>query len=1091
MLTLLLGKDWTANSDAILKMLKNDVAQEKNGRILIVPEMISHDSERKLCAIAGDTTSRFAEVLTFTRLVKRVSDSLGIRTEDCLDNGGRIVAMAAATRQLHSKLKAYAAVESKPEFLESLIDAVDEFKRCCITAADLKAASKRTEGIFAQKLEELSLILASYNGLCEQGKRDPCDQMTWLLEELETSNFAKNHVFYIDGFPDFTRQHMEILIHLIKESPHVIISLNCDRPGSKEMAFEKAGETANEILCAARDNGIKADVQIINGRNDSLAVVRDKIFQGHLHNNTKCDRLKVYTSDTVYQECLAAAEEIQNMVLKGARYRDIAVVCTDLAAYADKLQMVFERCRIPAYFSGTEPILGRTVIATVLSALDAALGGFETEDVLRYLKSSLSPLSMDLCDVVENYATLWSINGNTWCNVWKYHPAGLGSTWDERSKAELNALENARMLAIEPLIELREAFYNAENLGQQVKALYAFLHKIKLADRLEAFARQLEACGENRDAQILNQLWDIIISALEQMYDVLGNTQWQTEGFTRLFRILLSQYDVGTIPTVLDSVTVGTVSVMRCHKEKHLIILGAQEGSLPGYGGSTGLLSDRERTQLRCMGVPLAGGSVEGLKAEFSDIYGVVCGAEDTITISCPSGQPSFVYRRLQALSGQDGAGNKRIVTVSGDALEISAYLAKTDRSEFARELGVLEQYNYVKDCATHCFGDVSEDNIKTLYGSKLRLSASQVDKLADCRFHYFLRYGLRAKERKPVTVDPAEFGTYVHSVLENTAREIRVLGGFKNVTKEQTLDIAGKYSKEYINNRFEQLDGQRANYIFSRNTRELSLIVHELWDEMNHSDFEPEGFEVSFGNGGEIPAIDCSGTNLNAELSGFVDRVDTWINGEDCYFRVVDYKTGKKDFDYCDIYNGLGLQMLLYLFALEDSGENMVPAGVQYFPARVPVISTDGQISDVELYALRSKSWKRRGLLLNDETVLEAMASEGFEYRLPYSKKKDGSISGDVASKAQLAMLKKYVFKILGQLVDDIASGNVEPNPYTRGTSHDACAFCPYGSICHKMTVEDRRNYRAMSSQIFWEYVKREVEDNGREPNRTTTNGS
>ena len=61
MLTLLLGKDWISNSDAILEMLRNDVAEEKNGRILMVPEMVSHDTERRLCAIAGDTTSRFAK----------------------------------------------------------------------------------------------------------------------------------------------------------------------------------------------------------------------------------------------------------------------------------------------------------------------------------------------------------------------------------------------------------------------------------------------------------------------------------------------------------------------------------------------------------------------------------------------------------------------------------------------------------------------------------------------------------------------------------------------------------------------------------------------------------------------------------------------------------------------------------------------------------------------------------------------------------------------------------------------------------------------------------------------------------------------
>ena len=121
--------------------------------------------------------------------------------------------MAAATRQLHSKLKAYAAVQTRPEFLSCLLDAVDEFKRCCITSADLMAASKQTEGSFAQKLEELSLILESYNSVCQRGKRDPRDQISWLLEELESCDFAAKHSFYLDAFPDFSKQNMEILCH--------------------------------------------------------------------------------------------------------------------------------------------------------------------------------------------------------------------------------------------------------------------------------------------------------------------------------------------------------------------------------------------------------------------------------------------------------------------------------------------------------------------------------------------------------------------------------------------------------------------------------------------------------------------------------------------------------------------------------------------------------------------------------------------------------------------------------------------------------------------------------------------------------------
>jgi ATP-dependent helicase/nuclease subunit B len=99
---------------------------------------------------------------------------------------------------------------------------------------------------------------------------------------------------------------------------------------------------------------------------------------------------------------------------------------------------------------------------------------------------------------------------------------------------------------------------------------------------------------------------------------------------------------------------------------------------------------------------------------------------------------------------------------------------------------------------------------------------------------------------------------------------------------------------------------------------------------------------------------------------------------------------------------------------------------------------------------------------------------------RLSCKRNKDGSLSGDLADRAQLKMLKTYLMRLLEKMVDEIASGNVEPNPYTRGTSHDACSFCPYAAVCHKHELESRRNYKTMTSQRFWEEVEEEVNRHG-----------
>ena len=1085
MLKLLLSTDWVANRDEILRLIANDVASSNGNRIFIVPELVSHDTERRLCAVAGDTACRFAEVLSFTRLANRVAEVIGCPVEEHLDNGGRVVAVAAAVRQVHNKLKAYASLESRPEFLVGLLDAVDEFKRCCIAPKDLMDASKVSEGSFAQKLEELSLIYEAYNGICDTGKKDPRDQMTWLLEQLEICDFAENHTVYIDGFPDFTRQHMAILEHFICNSPLVVVGVNCDKVDTDGIAFEKAADTALQIIQCARRNNIPIEIVHIKPRQQVTARLCDGLFQGKLDNDVIGSCVELYRTHSVYQECLAAVDIVNKHVHNGCRYRDVAIVCGDLNGYRNALQTAFSRCNIPLYLSGTESILEKPTIRTLLAALDAALGGFEQGGMLRYLKSALSPVSPSACDLLENYVILWGINGSQWTQPWTKHPMGLGLDWNEKAKSRLAALNDIREQVVAPLVELRSAFQNADNLSQQVKGVYRFLEKTKYASKIAKLADDLDEQGNNREAQILNQLWEILILALEQLYDMLGQTVWDAASFLKMFRLLLSQYDVGTIPPVLDAVTAGAFNAMRCHECRHLIILGACEGNMPSYTGATGVLSDQERIALRKIGVPLTGGATEGIQAEFADIYGVFCGADTSVTLLYSEGQPSFIFKRLANAIGAESVYDTRLSAACSNQTDAASVLVKWNLQSVAEQTGMDEAYQNIKDSIDHSLGNISADNVRKLYGDCLRLSASQIDKHADCKLLYFLRYGLHAEERKIATVDPAEFGTYVHAVLENLAKEVVERGGFRKISVETAVEIAKKHSDAYAAERFSQLDGDRLIYLLRRNEQELLLIVEELWQELQNSDFQPVDFEVGFGLNEKMPPITIPGAKLDAWMRGYVDRVDAFTENGQSYFRVVDYKTGKKDFDYCDVYNGIGLQMLLYMFALEQGGDSLLgtgakPAGVQYFPARVPVVSADNILTEEQAAKLRVKEWKRKGLLLDDMHIVEAMDSTEGKLRLCCGVNKSGELTGDIATREQFSQLKDYMFLTLRKMVDSIASGDVTPDPYTRGGSHNPCTYCPYGAICHPEDVPGRRNYKAMKNQEFWKAIGEELKKNG-----------
>jgi ATP-dependent helicase/nuclease subunit B len=451
---------------------------------------------------------------------------------------------------------------------------------------------------------------------------------------------------------------------------------------------------------------------------------------------------------------------------------------------------------------------------------------------------------------------------------------------------------------------------------------------------------------------------------------------------------------------------------MRCQEPKHLLVLGAAEGCLPGYNGSSGVLTDQERVALRQLGVPLTGGAMDGIQAEFAEIYGLFCGSENSVWISCSAAQPSYLFNRLAQFSGGEQTAGPQLGAALGDPWEAGAYLARFNASREADSLGLSGSYRQALSLRSYDLGGISRENIQTLYGKRLRLSASQIDCQADCRLSYFLKYGLRAKERKEATIDAAQFGTYVHDVLENTAKAVMELGGFHQVSLEKTVELAQFYSQEYTATQFKDIDSRRIQYLFQRNGQELEMVVRELWEELSRSAFVPVDFETAFGFDGGLDAVHFSGELMEGQLSGFVDRVDAWQELGQNYFRVVDYKTGKKSFDYCDVFNGLGLQMLLYLFALEQQGQsilgqNPVPAGVQYFPARAPLVTADGSVTQAEAEKLRDKEWKRKGLLLADDEVLKAMEPEGAPPRLCCKWNKDGVLSGDIADRQQLKQLK------------------------------------------------------------------------------------
>ena len=114
-----------------------------------------------------------------------------------------------------------------------------------------------------------------------------------------------------------------------------------------------------------------------------------------------------------YQEASEAAEEILRLVReKGVRFRDITVAVRDLSGWGDRLESVFARYQIPIFLSRMDDILQKPVLTLLTAALDATAGGYEYEDIFRYLKTGLTGITAEERDELENYVLRWDVRGS-------------------------------------------------------------------------------------------------------------------------------------------------------------------------------------------------------------------------------------------------------------------------------------------------------------------------------------------------------------------------------------------------------------------------------------------------------------------------------------------------------------------------------------------------------------------------------------------------------------------------------------------------------------------------------------------------------
>ena len=1121
MFKVILGRAGSGKSTAVLRRLVR--AGRERPQVLMVPEQQSHEAERALCRFGGPEVSLYAEVLSFSRLSSRVLQAAGGLGEEELDQGGRLLLMYRAVQSLSSQLKVYARPSRRPAFLQSLLSTVDEVKGACIAPEKLLEAGRDNPGPEGDKLFDLGLIFGEYQALTARSALDPRDRLTRVGEKLLSCPWGAGKDIWLDGFTDFTPQQRLVLERLMAQGENMTLTLTCDHLEEDEGGtgiFSPARKTARQLLSLARKLGIPCEVEHLvmqdTGKDPALVHLEQNLFAQCMEQPVPAQgAVEIFHAGAPRSEVEWAAGRILELVReKGYRFRDIGVAARNYDGYRDLIESVFPRYGVRVFSSAMTDILEKPVLALVTAALETAAGEYRYEDVFRYLKTGLTDLSEEDRDLLENYVLKWDIRGGRWKQEkpWPWHPKGYGFPWSEEDRALVERLDAARRQVSAPLERLRK---NPLKTGEgQAKALYTFLEEIDLPQRLRDRVTALEEGGEPALAEEYRQLWDILTLALEQCARLLGEAPMELEEFARLFRLVLSQYDVGTIPVSLDRVTAGETTRQTGHPVKVLFLLGADDGSLPQVSDTPGLLSDDDRALLSAYGLEMEQSQRDLLYREMTTIYQICARPSEGLLVSWPGmgpggeeRRPSFLIRRLELLftdvkivEEEDLRGSFRLqaplpaLELAGTRPEVKAALAGLPQLE--RQLAGLDRARSWER------GSLSPAAVERLYGRKVPMSASRMDKYRSCHFSYFMRYGLKAEPRKPAGFTAPEYGTFVHYVLEHVLQDQMfaqtTIPGMEDAGGEERRrrlgELTGQAVERYVREELGGLEGQtpRFQYLFRRLLRTVQAVVDNVAQELLCSQFKPISFELGFGRGGDLPPVELTVDGVTISVTGFVDRVDGWVKDGKLHLRVVDYKTGRKSFDLTEVWNGLGLQMLLYLFTLEEKGQSLyglpvVGDAVLYLPAREAIIRGSRTMSDQELQKKVDRELTRSGLVVGEPEVLSAMEDTGGgSYRfLPLRvSKSTGEISGEaLCSYEQLGKLGRHIQRVLGEICLEIGRGNIAADPFWRGPEKNACRYCDYAAACHfepGRGGDCKRWLPGLSAREFWEKLE-ETEDQER----------
>ena len=830
-------------------------------------------------------------------------------------------------------------------------------------------------------------------------------------------------------------------------------------------------------------------------------------YQPAVYEKAPGDSIQLYEMTTPEEEVRQTCIQISRLIRSDEHifYRDIAIVCGDLETYSDALELTAEKFRIPIYIDRTTAIRLNPFIEYIKSALNIVAQNYSYESVFHYMRSGLADFEPGDVDRLENYVRALGIRGKKqWEDIFTRQLPGAKQIEDEVQRTEFLAGMNEMRSRLTTQMAVLFAVRNGTVL-EQTKALYDFIINGQSQEKLQAYSERFAAAGDRSRAAEYAQIYAKVMDLLNQVVVLLGEEKIRPEEYMDILDAGFGEIEVGTIPQNVDRILVGDIERTRLKEVKYLFFIGVNDSAIPKHTGTGGIISDIDRQFLveAQSEVELAPTPRQQMYIQRLYLYMNLTKPSAQLYLSFSktdaagkSVRPAYLIGKLQKMFPQLKVQypelkdtQEQMMTVQ-DSLEYlsgqirsyaDGYLQPEAEREFLTLFGLFQtmgqeqpeikcQLERLQKAAFLRYQSrpLSKAVSAALYGSYLENSVSRLELFAACCYAHFIRYGLALDERDEYDFDVSDLGNVFHGVLETFTVRLKESGlEWESFTKEQGEEILNQALAEYADSYGNTIlmSSARNRYAVEKIHRILTRTVNTLQYQLQKGAFRPDLVEMDFREAGSIDEINIALTTdekrkitEQMKLHGRIDRVDLSEDDGHVYVKIIDFKSGKKDFNIASLYYGLQLQLVLYMNvaqAMEKSihqDKEIVPAAILYYHVSDPLITPDPEDTPEQIGEKIRKELRTTGLVNSNEKVL-SLLDRDFTDRsdvIPVQRRKDGSFTAasGVITDQDYGLVSSYVNERIRAFGKRILDGDISVNPYEmKGKS--ACTWCRFKPIC------------------------------------------